>query len=151
MILGFIWPSGIGSESSRDMRVCRAQSGAAVTIRHRRKGRLPDDRRTPTSYHAAQPDDSPSFVIWLPVAEPRKLEHCVTHAQAASAARAFNGIYTSICGVRFAPVAPMTTPPWPHCPNCAQIHQRWVAAAQTARQGSHRYGMARRFLRGPRS
>jgi hypothetical protein len=98
-------------------------------------------------------EDPPSFVLWIPALEPRRMEHCVTFADVAATVQARDGIYTSICDVRFAPAAPMTTPPWPHCPHCAQLHQQWVIswhrAHPTPRPPSMIRGLLRRLTQRP--
>jgi hypothetical protein len=88
-------------------------------------------------------EESPKFVIWIPAIEPRRrVEHCVTFSQVAATVQARDAIYTSLCGIRFAPAAPMTAPPWPHCSRCTLIYQQWTETWQKQQNQSRR---ARRF------
>jgi hypothetical protein len=70
--------------------------------RHRRTGQPSNDAPHTTGGDTAPAEESPSFVLWIPALEPRRMEHCVTFTDAANTAKARNGIYTSICGIRFA-------------------------------------------------
>jgi hypothetical protein len=98
---------------------------------------------------ADQPDDPSYFVLWMPAAGPRRIEHCVTFTQFAATSQARDGIYTALCAVLFAPGAPMSTPPWPHCPECTRIHRRWAESERQEQQ--RRRGPARLLPRRWRS
>jgi hypothetical protein len=101
-------------------------SDGAATSRHRRKSGTPEDR-TPATAPSMHGEESPKFVIWIPAIEPRRrVEHCVTFSQVAATVQARDAIYTSLCEIRFTPAAPMTAPPWPHCPRCTLFHQQWT-------------------------
>ena len=83
----------------------------AATSRHRRKTST-SDNRPPATAPPMRAEESPNFVIWIPAIEPhRRVEHCVTFSQVATTVQARDAIYTSLCGTRFAPAAPMTAPP----------------------------------------
>jgi hypothetical protein len=89
-------------------------------------------------------EEAPHFVLWIPGIGPRQMEHCVTFMQVAQTNRAGSGVYLSLCDVRFTPAASMTTPPWPHCPDCTQRHKQWRndwnRAHKPRRRGRPRWG-----------
>lgn len=111
-----------------------AHNDKAAINRHRRKTGTPDNR-PPATAPPMRAEESPNFVIWIPAIEPRRrVEHCVTFSQVAATVQARDAIYTSLCGILFTPAAPMTAPPWPHCPRCSLLHQQWTATWQKAQK-----------------
>jgi hypothetical protein len=72
----------------------------------------------------------------------------MTFSEVAATNRAQDGIYHSLCSIRFAPAASMTTPPWPRCTDCLQRHQQWEEDWKQSQQLLHR---RRRLKRARRS
>jgi hypothetical protein len=115
-----------------------AHHDEAATSRHRRKLGAPENR-PPATAPPMRAEESPKFVIWIPAIEPRRrMEHCVTFSQVAATIHARDAIYTALCEIRFTPAAPMTTPPWPHCPRCTLLHQQWTANWRKTQEQSQR-------------
>jgi hypothetical protein len=104
----------------------------------RRRKRPPNNQPHPCARNSASPEDSPKFVLWMPATGPRQVEHCVTFSEVAATHRAQDGIYHSLCCIRFAPAASMTAPPWPHCTHCRQRHQQWEEDWKKSQQLLHR-------------
>ena len=112
-----------------------AHHDEAATSRHRRKTDTPENR-PPATAPEMRAAESPNHVIWIPAIEPRRrVEHCVTFTQVAATVQARDAIYTSLCGIRFAPAAPMTAPPWPHC---MLLHQQWTENWRKTQEQSRR-------------